>query len=106
MRRVNRPHSPPKLTRQRGIGKGRGLPALCFSRSSRGAARAAAQAEFRGEGKQALRPPRGLVLLQLALERLDFLSQRLVAAHQMLDLADRVQHSGMVAAAKSPPNFR
>ena len=65
-----------------------------------------AQAGFRGEGKQALRPPRGLVLLQLALKRLDFLSQRLVAAHQMLDLADRVQHGGMVAAAKSPPNFR
>ena len=46
-----------------------------------------------------------LILLELALERLDFFGQRLVAANEVVDLADGMQHSGMVAATKAPPDL-
>ncbi len=52
--------------------------------------------------------PRGKaqLLLQLPLQDLDFLGQRHVVADQALDLAHRVQHRGVVAAAEAPADFR
>src|SRR5471030_1293863 len=46
------------------------------------------------------------LLLQLAFENLDFLGQGHVVADQALDLAHRMQHGGVVAAAEAPADFR
>jgi hypothetical protein len=45
------------------------------------------------------------LFLQLPLERLDFLGERRVVAHEMFDFTHRVQDGGMVAAAKASADF-
>ena len=37
---------------------------------------------------------------------LDFVGKCLIVAYQVLDLADRMQHGGVVAAAEPPPDLR
>src|SRR5579883_1465815 len=50
--------------------------------------------------------PRFSLFLQLALERFDLLGERRIVADEVLDLAHRVQHRRMVAAAEAPAYFR
>src|SRR5579859_3299371 len=44
-------------------------------------------------------------VLQLSLERLDLLGERRIVAGQRFDLADRVQHRGVIAAAEAPADL-
>jgi hypothetical protein len=64
-------------------------------------------------GAKTNRAPEGAVqvwevplFLQLPLEDFDLLGKRHVVADQALDLAHRVQHRGVVAAAEPPADFR
>src|SRR5262245_66631472 len=45
-------------------------------------------------------------LLQLPLEQFDLFGHRGIGAHEVLDLAYRVQHRGVVATAEAPPDLR
>ena len=45
-------------------------------------------------------------LLQLALEQLDLVGQRGIVADQVFDLANRVQHGGVVAAPEAAADLR
>src|SRR5262245_56695363 len=48
----------------------------------------------------------GFLLLQLALQDLDLLGQRAIGIDQVLDLANRVQHGGVVTATEATTNLR
>src|SRR6266550_2758856 len=75
----------------------------------------AAAARVRLFNRFGMRPPWGgaqagrgtgiISFLQLPLQELDLLRQRGVAVHQVLDLAHRVQHGGVVAASEAPPDL-
>ena len=58
-----------------------------------------------GSGPLPIRAP-GSLFLQLPLENFDLLGQRHVVADQAFDLAYRMQDRGVVAAAKTPADFR
>jgi hypothetical protein len=45
-------------------------------------------------------------LLQLSFQQLYLSRKRAVGGHQILDLSDGMQHSGMIAAAETPSDFR
>src|SRR3954469_3754764 len=45
-------------------------------------------------------------VLQLPLQNLDFLGQRRVIAHEVLDLAHRMQDGGVIASAEAAPDLR
>jgi hypothetical protein len=56
-------------------------------------------------GIQAPRPTFPL-FTQQPLQKLDLLAELGIVVHQLLDLADRVQHRCVVAIAESPPDLR
>lgn len=45
------------------------------------------------------------LVAQQALQKFNLLAELVVIAHELLDLADRVQHGGVVAVAKPPANL-
>src|SRR6478735_9731185 len=46
------------------------------------------------------------LFLQHALEEFDLVAERGVLAERLLDLADRMQHRGVIASAETPADFR
>src|SRR6185436_19750904 len=50
-------------------------------------------------------PPAFPLFAQQALQKLDLLAELVVVVHQLLDLADRVQHGGVISIAEPPADL-